>query len=136
VTLRLIHFDVLKEILSKSLPVKMEFCYIYDDEKQLLSSIIPSSSVYSVNELDQLMHEIFLAELMFNRHQKMLGSLQNIICNFSCNLLIGSFPLQDAVLIIAFDKEKLFSTAENNLVFRKIEELISASGLSPQNQYD
>lgn len=135
VILHLIDIDTLKTIITKILPIKTEFCYIYDNEKDSLYSIIPPSDErkgITASEMDQFVHEISLAGLMFSQHEKLVGPLQNIICNFFPNLQIASFPLQDSVLVVAFNKEKLSSSAENNLLFRRIEELISRSGLSLQ----
>jgi hypothetical protein len=128
VILYLIDVDTVKAIIAKILPIKIEFCYIYDNEKDSLYSIIPPSDerkCIRASEMDQFIHEISLAELMFSQHQKLVGPLQNIICNFFPNLQIASFPLQNSVLVVAFIKEKLPSYAENNLLFRRIEKLIS-----------
>ena len=131
----MIDIGTIKAIINKILPIKTEFCYIYDNEEDSLYSIIPPSDerkYIPTSEMDQFMHEISLAELMFSQHRKLVGPLENIICNFFPNLQIASFPLQNSVLVVAFNKEKLSSSAENNLLFRRIEELISRGGLSLQ----
>lgn len=81
------------------------------------------------------MHELSLSELMIGQHHKLLGALHYMVCSFN-DIQIASFPLQNAVLMLAFSSNMNISSAESNLLFRNVRKIISECGLSRQQQND
>jgi len=134
----LISLDKLREELISKIQIAIQFCFLYDNEKESLFLVIPRSYekkeyfASSYNELNQLMHELSLSELMVSQHHKLLGELHYMVYSFN-DIQIATFPLQNAVLTLAFNGMNL-SSAESNLLFRNIKKIISECGLSRQQQ--
>lgn len=133
-----IPLDKLREELISRVQVTIEFCYLYDNENESLFLVIPCSYdkkgyfATSYSELNQLMHELSLSELMISQHLKLLGELHYMVYSFN-DMQIATFPLQNAVLTLAFRGMNL-SAAESNLLFRNVKKIISECGLSRQQQ--
>jgi hypothetical protein len=137
----LIPLDKLREELLSKIQITIQFCYLYDNERESLSLVIPHSCEKkghfdsSNSELNQIIHELSLSELMIGQHHKLLGALHYMVCSFN-DIQIASFPLQNAVLMLAFSNNMNISSAESNLLFRNVRKIISECGLSRQQQND
>lgn len=134
----MIPLDKLREELISKIQIAIEFCYMYDNEKESLFLVIPSSHekkgyfASSNSELNQIMHELSLSELMTSQHSKLLGELHYMVHSFN-DIQIATFPLRNATLMLAFSGRNL-SSAESNLLIRNVKKIISECGLSRQQQ--